>query len=73
MSRSISIYDIEKMLMKCANGYEMRMATHSRVITYKQRVFRAFPKYDEIEIGYVRKLVRNLEIDKDCAKKYLAI
>lgn len=38
MSASHSFDDVVKMLEKCAPGYSIRLATHSRVITYKEKV-----------------------------------
>lgn len=48
------------------------MATHSRVVTYNDRVYRALPKYAEIHLQHVRKMVRNLAIDQECARRYVA-
>jgi len=28
------------------------------------------PKFDDIEVGHIRKMVRFLGIDKECAKKH---
>ena len=58
------------MLDDCAPGHGIRLATHSRVITYNGRVYRTFPKFDNIELGHVRKMVRYLGIDKDCAERH---
>jgi hypothetical protein len=55
------------MLKKCANGYTIRLATHSRVISHNGKLFRTFPKFDKIELGHIRKLVRYLGI-MECAK-----
>ena len=43
------------------------MATHSRVVTYLGKVYLRLPKFDQIELGHVRKMVRYLGIDRDCA------
>jgi hypothetical protein len=59
------------MLNDCAPGSTWRMANHSRVVKYNGRVYRSLPKHDQLEGGYIRKLVRHLEIKEDCAEKYV--
>lgn len=71
MSACASFSAVVKMLEDCAKVYTIRMATHCRVIHYNGKVYRGFPKQDEIEIGHIRKLVRNLEINKDCARSHI--
>lgn len=70
MSAARPYADVKKMLENCAPGSEVRLATHSRVVSYNGKVYRTLPKFDEIEFGHIRKMVRYLEIDKDCAKKH---
>jgi hypothetical protein len=67
----IDFGDVRKMLENCAPGSTWRMANHSRVITYNGRVYRSLPKFDELEAGYIRKLVRHLQINEECAKKFV--
>ena len=50
----------------------MRLATHSRVVAFNGKVYRGLPKHDEIELGHIRKMVRYLEIDRDCAGKQIS-
>jgi hypothetical protein len=59
------------MLDECAKGSTWRLATHSRVVTYGEKYYRSLPKFDEIELGHIRKLVRHLGIDKACANKHI--
>jgi len=61
------------MLAECAPGSTWRLATHSRVITYNGRTYRTLPKFDELEASHVRKMVRHLFIDVNCASKHLAV
>jgi hypothetical protein len=70
MSASVAYSTIVRMLDNCAAGYTIRRSTHGRVVEFKGKVFRDLPKYDDIEIGHVRKMVRNLGIDQACARKY---
>ena len=58
------------MLKACAPGSSWRLATHSRVVTYKDKLYRALPKHDPMEIGHVRKLARYLGI-LECAKQHI--
>jgi len=72
MSASVNYSDIERMLANCAPGSSIRLATHSRVITYNGKVYRTLPKFAKIEFGHVRKMVRHLGIDQECAKSHKA-
>jgi len=58
------------MLDKCAPGYTIRLANHSRVIQFGNKLYRTFPKHDPMENGHVRKMVRFLGIS-GCAAKHL--
>jgi hypothetical protein len=71
VSISVDFDEIGQMLEDCAKGYRIRLATHSRVVHFNKKVFRALPKYKDIEIGHVRKMVRYLEIDKECVKQHI--
>jgi hypothetical protein len=71
MSAAVSFANIARMLADCANGHTLRMATHSRVVSFNGRVYRSLPKFDKIELGHIRKMVRHLEIDRDCASRHL--
>lgn len=70
MSAARPYADVLRMLEQCAPGFSLRLATHSRVVSYGAKVYRTLPKFDNIELGHVRKMVRYLEIDKDCAKRH---
>jgi hypothetical protein len=70
MSASTPFPKVEKMLKECAPGYVIRLATHSRVIHFGGKVYRTFPKFDPVENGHIRKLVRFLGINP-CAAKHL--
>jgi len=71
MAASTAFSQVEKMLKECAPGSTIRLATHSRVIHFGNKVYRKFPKFDPVENGHIRKLVRFLEIKTACAAKYL--
>jgi len=73
MSASAPYSEIKRMLESCAPGSSVRLATHSRVVTYNDKVYRSLPKFDNIELGHVRKMIRHLGIDLECARKYLAL
>jgi hypothetical protein len=73
MSASALFADVSRMLEECAAGFTIRLATHSRVITYDSRVYRSLPKFDKIELGHIRKMIRHLRIDLDCARRHLPV
>ena len=60
------VYNI---LQKCADGFDVRIATHSKVIDANGKRYSRFPKYDEIQMSHVKKLFQYLEIDLDCAER----
>jgi hypothetical protein len=70
MSAAAPFSDIKRMLESCAPGHSIRLATHSRVIHYNGLVFPSLPKFDNIELGHIRKMVRHLGIDRECAEKH---
>ncbi len=55
------------MLDGCAAGHSRRRGTHCWLVTYNGKTYRSLPDYANIEIGFVRKMVRFLGINKDCA------
>ncbi len=59
------------MLDKCAPGHKLRLATHSRVVTFNRKIYRSLPKFDNIELGHIRKMIRYLQISWDCAREYI--
>jgi hypothetical protein len=61
------------MLQECASGFTWRLANHSRVVKFNGRVYPTLPKFDDIELGHLRKMVRHLQIDWECARKHLPI
>lgn len=70
MSASVRYADVKRMLEECAPNSTIRLATHSRVVSFNGQVYRTLPKFDEIELGHVRKMVRHLGIDRECAKRH---
>jgi len=69
MSVSYAFADVVRMLDKCAPGYAIRLATHSRVVTWNKSSYPSLPKADKIEVGHIRKMARHFGI-LDCAKKF---
>lgn len=70
MSASASFDDVKLMLDECAPGYTMRLANHSRVVTFNGKVYWSLPKHKNIELGHVRKMIRHFGINQECAKKH---
>jgi len=73
MSASIAFSEIETMLKRCAPGATWRMATHSRVVIFDGKTYRSLPKYDLVELGHVRKMIRYLNINRECAGEFLPL
>jgi len=61
------------MLDECAPANTRRLSDHFWRITYNGKTYASFPKHDEVEVGHIRKMLRFLGIDQDCAKKHLEI
>lgn len=66
------------MLEECAKGSVMREKKHNWWVSYKGRSYRRLPlgphgkrTNPAIEIGFVRSLVRHLEIDDECAMRLI--
>jgi len=70
MSVSISFADVQRLLTECAPGHTLRLANHFRIVKFNGRVFPTLPKHQNIELGHVKKMVRHLFIDKNCAKRH---
>jgi hypothetical protein len=72
MSATVAFDDVIKMLDKCAAGYTIRLANHSRVIKFGGTSYPSLPKFDKIEVGHIKKMARHFGI-LDCVKKFLGI
>ena len=70
MSVTVAYADIVRMLAECAPGNDIRRTTHARRVVWNNQVFPDLPKWDNIEMGHIRKMVRTLGINKDCARKH---
>jgi len=71
MSATASFDDVRRMLEDCAPGATWRTATHSVVVSYNGRKYPSLPKYKNLELGHIRKMVRHLGIDQQCAAKHI--
>ena len=61
------------MLDACAPGYRIRETTHTDWILYNGRTYYTFPKYKEIPVGHIKKMLRTLQIDITRAREFLPI
>lgn len=67
------------MLRACAPGHNVHEETHHYWVYFRDKSYRNLPKGEhgkrdpEIEIGHIRKMIRNLHIDEECARKHLEI
>ena len=68
-AKTVRMNLVKKMLADCAPDATARVATHSRVIGLNGKVYHP-PKDNPLASFHVRKLVSQLEIDRDCAKKH---
>jgi hypothetical protein len=69
MSASVSFANVLRMLEECAKGFTWRRTTHGRSVEFSHKIYRDLPKYDEIEVGHIKKMCRHFGI-LDCAKKF---
>ncbi|MCB7128516.1 MAG: hypothetical protein J3T61_03125 [Candidatus Brocadiales bacterium] len=68
------------MLDECAPGYTYKIKEHNIWVTYKGKTYRTLSKgphrkkiNPEIQVGQIRGMINNLEIDMACAKRELEI
>jgi hypothetical protein len=65
------------MLDACAEGYTVEDKTHRRWVRYRDHTFHlplgehGTRENPEIEVGYVKSMIRHLQIDERCAKREL--
>lgn len=73
----VKLSKVWKMLDSCADGYEAVEQQHSWRVMYKGRTY---PKLQlgkrssatrEVELGHVKKMIRHLGIDPECASRHL--
>ena len=70
MSVSVSYADVQRMLEHCAKDFDIRRTTHGRRVEYNGKVYLNLPKHDALFIFEIRKMIRHLGIDKDCARSF---
>ncbi len=68
------------MLAACAPGNVIKEHIHNYSVSYNGRIYPALPKgahgskdRAEIQVGHIRKMIRFLGIDEECAKAHLPI
>ena len=66
------------MLDKCAPGHTVKSREHNFVVYYLDRSFPSLPRgrhgkrdNPSIQIGHVKQLVKQLELDLECVKQLL--
>jgi hypothetical protein len=74
----VALKDIWKMLDDCAPGHTRKAREHNHLIQFAGRAFPSLPlgkhgkrENPRIEVGHVKQMVRQLEIDQDCVKGHL--
>ena len=69
--RELRMSDIRKMMDECAPGYDIRLARHSEKWSLSGKsLFLPKTNRGRLEVGYLIKVVSQLEIDKDCAARH---
>jgi hypothetical protein len=71
MSQSVPLATIHKLLEACAAGHTTRQTTHAIKVTYNGKEYPTLPSYNDIELGHVRSMVRVLEINRECANRFI--
>lgn len=67
------------MLDACAPGAIRTLRDHNWRVVWGPRTYPSFPRGEhgktnpEIEVGHIRKMIRHLGIDMECAKRHLQI
>lgn len=77
----VSHEEILEMLRACAPGCECRDTPHYYRVMWRGKTYPSLPKGEhgkrpgqaEVEIGHVRKMIRHLGIDLECARRHLPI
>jgi len=73
----VRLSKIWRMLRKCAPGYKKTRQQHKWRVEFDGRTFPDLPlgshgsKDPEIQLGVVKKMIRHLRIDPECAYQYL--
>ncbi|MGD1210936.1 MAG: hypothetical protein ABR973_06215 [Candidatus Acidiferrales bacterium] len=62
---------VHKLLESCAAGHTARNTTHAIKVTYNGKEYPTLPSFNNVEIGYIRSMVRALEISKECANRVI--
>jgi hypothetical protein len=73
----VTFKEFKEMLKHCAPDVTIKTTDHHNWIERGTLAYKSFPNWghggdkNEIENGHIRKVVRLLNIPKDCAKQYL--
>ena len=59
------------MLDECAPGWNKNETDHFICLRWKSRTYPSFPKHPQVDIGHIRKMVRELGVDKACSQKQI--
>ena len=71
MSKAARFRDVEQILKACAPGSSWRVSRHSRVVEANGRTYRSLPKFDDIFLQEIRKMLRHLGISLECARGFI--
>lgn len=61
------------MLDQCARGWTRKETDHFWCLMWNKQTYPSFPKKKDVAVGHIRKMLRHLVVDMDCAKKHLDV
>ncbi|MEO8602667.1 MAG: hypothetical protein ABI629_08830 [bacterium] len=75
---TVGLLDIWTMLEACAPKYSKKAREHNWLITWQERSYWSLPRGDhgtrtnpDIQLGHVRNMIRQLQINEECAQQHL--
>ena len=69
---------VRMMLSMCASGFAVKQCLHTQEVQYNGKTFH-LPKGEhgrvdpEIQKGHIKRMIRQLKIDMECAKEHLEL
>lgn len=61
------------MLDACASGWSRTETDHFWCLRWRGKTYPSFPKHPDVPGGHIRNMIRQLGVDRDCARKHLDV
>jgi hypothetical protein len=61
------------MLVECAKGHTFKELPHNFCVYYGGKTYPSLPRYTQMEVGHVKKMVRHLGLDVECVNRHLGL